>query len=141
MITTQTRGGRELQAKYCRNGCCKSEEIAFCYNPSKVSSVAFQQRGTIEAKALSIGSKNTLTKKASSKGFNRVHYSDAPTTPKMLLSVQEKTKQQKANLRPRNKRYGCLAILMVQVRTMIKMMFLSLQSSSRRVPKSLRATS
>ena len=50
-------------------------------------------------KALSIWfEKNKLTKKASSKGFNRVHYSDAPTTPKMLVSVQEKTKQQKANL-------------------------------------------
>ena len=27
-----------------------------------------------------------------------MHYSDAPTTPKMLISVEEKTKQQKANL-------------------------------------------
>ena len=66
----------------------------------KSGSVAFQQRGAQIArpKALSIGSKNKLTKKASSKGFNRVHYSDAPTTPKMLISVEEKTKQQKANL-------------------------------------------
>ena len=49
-------------------------------------------------KALSVGTKSRLTKKASSKGFQRVHYSDAPTTPKLLRSVKEKTKDQKANL-------------------------------------------
>ena len=49
------KSGRELQSsKYCRNGCCKSQEIAFCYNPSKVRLGCFSAEGGTNCEAKGI---------------------------------------------------------------------------------------